>query len=146
VGATKTAAAGPLEALTYAAVSCSNWAYGFFHPYHLLSKVDDLDFVVHCGGEWRQSCGAQRQRTLLLSGCIRCTGRRATSWKAWPTPPPACVLWLTLLCVADYIYEYEKGVYPSRHFMARHGLRPKHRCTTLDDYRQRYACYRRGFP
>lgn len=42
----------------------------------------------------------------------------------------------------DYCYEYEKRFYPSARFMARHGLRPKHRCTSLQDYRQRYACYR----
>lgn len=27
--------------------------------------------------------------------------------------------------------------------LARHGLRPKHRCSSLADYRQRYACHRR---
>eukprot|EP00887_Chlorella_sp_A99_P005400 scaffold1.g5400.t1 len=42
----------------------------------------------------------------------------------------------------DYIYEYPKGEYPGPRFQARHGLRPKHRCESLDDFRQRYACYR----
>lgn len=91
VGCTKTAGEGHLQELIFATVSCSNWAYGHFHVYDLLTKVDNLDFVMHCG---------------------------------------------------DYIYEYDKGTYPSRQFMARHGLRPKHRCATLADYRQRYACYR----
>ena len=40
--------------------------------------------------------------------------------------------------------EYEKGYYPSKRFQARHGLRPKHRCGSLADFRQRYACYRTG--
>ena len=31
---------------------------------------------------------------------------------------------------------------PSSCVQARHGLRPKHECQTLADYRQRYACYR----
>jgi hypothetical protein len=34
--------------------------------------------------------------------------------------------------------------YPSRQFLARHGLRPKNALRTLRDYRQRYACYRRA--
>ncbi|KAI3430585.1 hypothetical protein D9Q98_005178 [Chlorella vulgaris] len=91
MGITKTAAAGPLENLVFATVSCCNWGFGYFHVYDLLSKVDELDFVVHCG---------------------------------------------------DYIYEYSKGYYPGKQFQARHGLRPKHKLKSLEDYRQRYACHR----
>ncbi|KAL4430904.1 hypothetical protein ABPG75_006160 [Micractinium tetrahymenae] len=90
-GITKTAAQGRLEEMIFASVSCSNWAFGHFHVYDLLTRVDGLDFVLHCG---------------------------------------------------DYIYEYQKYEYPGRRFVARHGLRPKHYCTSLQDYRQRYACYR----
>ena len=43
----------------------------------------------------------------------------------------------------DYIYEYEKYNYPDRMMQARHGLRPMNRCSSLEDYRQRYACHRR---
>lgn len=91
MGITKTAGRGRLDELVFASVSCANWAFGHFHVYDLLTRVDGLDFVLHCG---------------------------------------------------DYCYEYEKGMYPSPRFVARHGLRPKHRCTSLQDYRQRYACYR----
>ncbi|KAL4426377.1 hypothetical protein ABPG77_004671 [Micractinium sp. CCAP 211/92] len=91
MGITKTAGQGRLDELVFASVSCANWAFGHFHVYDLLTRVDGLDFVLHCG---------------------------------------------------DYCYEYEKRFYPSARFMARHGLRPKHRCTSLQDYRQRYACYR----
>uniref|UniRef100_A0A1D2A9Z6 Phospholipase D n=2 Tax=Auxenochlorella protothecoides TaxID=3075 RepID=A0A1D2A9Z6_AUXPR len=42
----------------------------------------------------------------------------------------------------DYIYEYEPGFYPDPPFVGRGGLKPEHRLKTLDDYRERYACYR----
>ncbi|KAI7841597.1 hypothetical protein COHA_004767 [Chlorella ohadii] len=86
VGETKTTASGHLEEMTFAQVCCSNWGFGRFHVYDLATRVDGLDFVLHCG--------------------------------------------------------YGKGYYPECRFQARHGLRPKHQCKTLDDFRQRYACYR----
>ncbi|GAB4817815.1 hypothetical protein N2152v2_004861 [Parachlorella kessleri] len=49
VGRTKTTADGPLEEMLFALVSCSNWGWGYFHVYDLVSKVDNLDLVVHCG-------------------------------------------------------------------------------------------------
>jgi alkaline phosphatase D len=81
----------PIEELTFGLVSCANWGFGYFNVYDLLSKVDDLDFVLHAG---------------------------------------------------DYIYEYGKYDYPDRIQNKRHGLRPKHGCDTVDDYRQRYQTYR----
>lgn len=92
VGRTKTAPIAPVERMRFALVSCSNWAFGYFNVYDLLSRMDSIDFVVHCG---------------------------------------------------DYIYEYPKYTYPMKFQQARHGLRPKHMCQTLADYRTRYACYRR---
>lgn len=92
-GQTRTAPSGPVpDGLKFALVSCSNYAFGFFNVYDLVSRIDGLDFVVHAG---------------------------------------------------DYIYEYEKGEYPQKWQQARHGLRPKGRCTSLADFRARYACYRR---
>lgn len=49
IGHTKTAAAGPLEELRFALVSCANWGFGYFHVYDLATKLDDLDFVLHAG-------------------------------------------------------------------------------------------------
>ncbi|KAI3433607.1 hypothetical protein D9Q98_003416 [Chlorella vulgaris] len=50
VGLTKTAPDGAIEGgLTFATCSCANWGFGRFHAYDLLSRVDDLDFVVHAG-------------------------------------------------------------------------------------------------
>jgi len=43
----------------------------------------------------------------------------------------------------DYIYEYKNAEYPARHLRARTGLRPKAHCETLEQFRERYACYRR---
>ena len=91
-GQTQTTAAGPLEEMKLAVVSCANYGFGRFSAYDLATRIDGVDLVVHCG---------------------------------------------------DYIYEYSKGEYPERFQQARHGLRPKGPCRTLDDYRARYACYRR---
>ncbi|PRW58605.1 alkaline phosphatase isoform A [Chlorella sorokiniana] len=49
VGETKTTASGHLEELTFAQVCCSNWGFGRFHVYDLATRVDGLDFVLHCG-------------------------------------------------------------------------------------------------
>ena len=93
VGRTKTTADGPLEEMLFALVSCSNWGWGYFHVYDLVSKVDNLDLVVHCGG-WpiihllgrlvrmravqRWGRGQQRERVLSCVGAsleLRLAGR-----------------------------------------------------------------------
>lgn len=51
-GCTKTAPAGHVDSCIFATVSCANWSWGHFHCYDLLTRADDLDFVVHCGVRW----------------------------------------------------------------------------------------------
>ena len=48
-GRTKTAADGSPERLRLGVVSCSNFAYGYFHAYRHLGNRPDLDAVVHLG-------------------------------------------------------------------------------------------------
>ena len=48
-GRTKTLTAGGLEAARFAVVSCSNYAYGYFHVYRDIADQDDLDAVIHLG-------------------------------------------------------------------------------------------------
>lgn len=90
-GRTKTMPSGRVDEMIIGLVSCANYGFGYFNVYDCLSRVDNLDVVVHAG---------------------------------------------------DYIYEYEKYSYPERLQNKRHGLRPKHHCQNLKDYRERYATYR----
>lgn len=47
------------------------------------------------------------------------------------------------LHLGDYIYEYQRGTYPSvREALAARLLEPANECLALADYRLRYACYR----
>lgn len=48
-GRTRTAPVGQLERLRFAAVSCSNYAQGYFSAYRRISERADLDFVLHLG-------------------------------------------------------------------------------------------------
>lgn len=49
VGRTRTLPAGRLESASFAVVSCSNYAAGYFHAYREIALQDDLDAVVHLG-------------------------------------------------------------------------------------------------
>ncbi|WP_425410956.1 alkaline phosphatase D family protein [Hyphococcus sp.] len=49
VGRTRTLPAGAVEAARFAVVSCSNYPFGFFNVYDLISREDDLDAVIHLG-------------------------------------------------------------------------------------------------
>jgi alkaline phosphatase D len=46
-GRTKTAPSAAVASLRFAMVSCSNFAYGYFHVYRHLASRDDLDAVLH---------------------------------------------------------------------------------------------------
>jgi alkaline phosphatase D len=48
IGRTKTIGTNP-QNLRFAVVSCSNYEWGYFNAYESLSKIPDLDFVVHLG-------------------------------------------------------------------------------------------------
>lgn len=58
VGRTRTAPAGRVERVRFAAVSCSSFAAGFFNPYARLAERDDLDAVVHVGDYFYEGGGA----------------------------------------------------------------------------------------
>lgn len=97
--------------------------------------------------------GAQGQAAAALPcGAVAAALSVLTPVTALPQDTSSCLQPARQSCSAvhlgrrDYCYEYEKGMYPSPRFVARHGLRPKHRCTSLQDYRQRYACYRCAAP
>lgn len=49
VGRTRTAPEGRVDHLRFAACSCSNYAYGYFHSYRHLSQRADIDAVIHLG-------------------------------------------------------------------------------------------------
>lgn len=49
IGRTKTTAISGHEKVKLAAVSCSNWQFGYFNVYNLLGKMADLDAIVHLG-------------------------------------------------------------------------------------------------
>ncbi|TGD72571.1 hypothetical protein E4634_13680 [Mangrovimicrobium sediminis] len=49
VGRTRTLPLGELEQLRLAAVSCSNYPYGYFNVYRALAERADLDVVLHLG-------------------------------------------------------------------------------------------------
>ena len=48
-GQTQTLAAGALDAVKFAVVSCSNHPYGFFNVYRDIAAQDDLNAVIHLG-------------------------------------------------------------------------------------------------
>lgn len=48
-GRTRTTAATGARPVRLAVVSCSHWAFGFFHAYRQISQTPDLDAVVHLG-------------------------------------------------------------------------------------------------
>ena len=45
----KTNPAASALAQNYAVVSCTNWGFGYFNVYNMLSKADNLDFWSHVG-------------------------------------------------------------------------------------------------
>ncbi|MEO1243418.1 MAG: alkaline phosphatase D family protein [Pseudomonadota bacterium] len=49
VGRTKTLPVGAVERARFAVVSCSNYPFGFFNVYDMISRRDDLDAVIHLG-------------------------------------------------------------------------------------------------
>lgn len=49
VGRTKTLPAGGTQAARFAIVSCSNYPFGYFNVYDLISRRRDLDAVLHLG-------------------------------------------------------------------------------------------------
>ncbi len=49
VGRTRTAPSGSKERLRFAIASCASFAHGYFHGYRALSKLLDLDAVIHLG-------------------------------------------------------------------------------------------------
>ncbi|MEM8937268.1 MAG: alkaline phosphatase D family protein [Pseudomonadota bacterium] len=49
VGRTRTLPDGEIDAARFAIVSCSNYPFGFFNVYDLISRRDDLDAVIHLG-------------------------------------------------------------------------------------------------
>ncbi len=49
IGRTKTLAAGSLDRMRLAFVSCSNYPAGYFHAYRGIAQREDLDVVLHLG-------------------------------------------------------------------------------------------------
>ena len=49
VGRARTLPAGPLDRLSIALVSCSNYAFGFFNAYDAIARDAEVDFVLHTG-------------------------------------------------------------------------------------------------
>lgn len=48
-GRSKTLPKGSIDSVRFAAVSCSNYAFGFFNVYDAIAKRDDIDAVIHLG-------------------------------------------------------------------------------------------------
>jgi len=48
-GQTRTAPLGSAQSLSIALVSCSNYAFGYFHAYADIAARDDIDLVIHTG-------------------------------------------------------------------------------------------------
>lgn len=48
-GRTKTLPTGHVERLVFAAVTCSNYAFGYFNAYEVIAGDDDIELVVHLG-------------------------------------------------------------------------------------------------
>jgi alkaline phosphatase D len=49
IGRTRTLPAGALDKVRLVAVSCSSMSWGFFNAYKAISKLDDIDAVLHLG-------------------------------------------------------------------------------------------------
>ncbi len=49
VGRTRTLPAGAVDRARFAVVSCSNYPFGYFNVYDLISRRDDIDAVIHLG-------------------------------------------------------------------------------------------------
>jgi len=49
VGRTKSLLAGAIDSARFAVVSCSNYPFGYFNVYDLISRQNDLDAVIHLG-------------------------------------------------------------------------------------------------
>ena len=49
VGRTRTLPAGPVERARFAVISCSNYPFGYFNVYDLISRQEDVDAVIHLG-------------------------------------------------------------------------------------------------
>ncbi|NOX96448.1 MAG: alkaline phosphatase D family protein [Alphaproteobacteria bacterium] len=49
IGRTKSLPAGKIDSARFAVVSCSNFPFGYFNVYDLISRRDDLDAVIHLG-------------------------------------------------------------------------------------------------
>ncbi|MEQ8207121.1 MAG: alkaline phosphatase D family protein, partial [Woeseia sp.] len=48
-GRTRTLPTGPVDRLVFAAVTCSNYAFGYFNAYEAIANDDDIELVVHLG-------------------------------------------------------------------------------------------------
>ncbi|PQA87771.1 alkaline phosphatase D family protein [Hyphococcus luteus] len=48
-GRTRTLPDGAVDKARFAVISCSNYPFGFFNVYDLISRQDDLDAIVHLG-------------------------------------------------------------------------------------------------
>jgi alkaline phosphatase D len=49
LGRTKTLPVGRVEELRFAAMSCSNYPFGYFNAYDHIGRRDDLDAIIHLG-------------------------------------------------------------------------------------------------
>lgn len=49
VGVTRTLPVGAVQQLKMAVLSCANYAFGYFHAYDVVAKMDDIDLVLHLG-------------------------------------------------------------------------------------------------
>lgn len=49
IGRTRTLPTGATEEARFAVISCSNYPFGYFNVYDLISRRDDLDAVIHLG-------------------------------------------------------------------------------------------------
>ncbi|GHA95135.1 alkaline phosphatase [Algimonas arctica] len=49
IGQSRTLPTGKTNAVRFAVVSCSNYAFGFFNVYDAISKRNDIDAVIHLG-------------------------------------------------------------------------------------------------
>lgn len=91
-GLTRTAPQGEVDAFTFAAFSCSNLPFGYFHAYADAAARDEIELCVHLG---------------------------------------------------DYIYEMQRGVYPSlEEAIPGRTIYPAFETVSYGDYCARYASYR----
>lgn len=91
-GLTRTAPQGEIDGFTFAAFSCSNMPWGYFHAYADAAARDDVEICLHLG---------------------------------------------------DYIYEMQRGVYPSpEEAVAGRLFNPAGETVTYADYCARYSSYR----